>query len=758
MAKIQKIKDNQDVLVYPLTHERAVIDSFGVKLEDKLNNVLVRTYTELTPTAVESKAFEPDGSIIDATTTTLKTFSVTGGNEYAFSWYAAKTYTRYALAWYDANSTYISKESYKGNNSSSVTYTEKIVKAPTGAAYAKMNISNSFVSRAILYSVTTLKQQTIYENTVFKTDIVDSLDSTATDKPLSANRGRILYDALEAGKAVEYEYIEPDQISEDKAILNLNDGIVDSQYHDLYTYVVQEGKDYAFNGYRTTTITTYILYWGDSEGNMISREPYKGVSSEVRTFFHVKATAPAGATRAYINAQHGWEGFHAFYDAKTVTNESIGRETQVLDSFLGVRRCPYAILSTGLFDTSADVRYGHLAIKVQPGERYHIKNSQPGTGDSHTRYAFATSDAYEPGGSVPFVTGYSIAILEKGASITATIPDGCSYLLVNAPLDYPQGSYPIIEKLSDATASRKVIRLLSIGNSYSEDALAYVPFILQNMGVDAEIKIGILMKSSAGLEEHVDCFNNERNAYTFQLYNGGTAWQSFSSKSIQWALDNYQWDIISLQQSSQGAFNWSTYQPWCNQLINLVSEYVGYPIKFIWYQPQARPASTNSGSNWSDATITSHYEATAAASQRVLNETVCEVCVPVGTAIQNARSISTLKALGDYASNANNTSDLGYLTPNDGVHLQEGLPCQIAAYTFILALLDIYGLENYSINGESTRVTSAWESAKNIPHPHGNPIGSTDANCLMAQKCAIMAHKHPFEVTDMTDIVNTNYE
>ena len=754
MAKIQYIQNKSGVKVAPVTHERAVRDSFGETLETKLSELTVKQYTELEATSVENKRFNYDGSIQDSDTNKLLTFSVTGGKYYAFSGHTGASYTLYYLAWYDADGVYISKEPYKGDADVATNYVKKKVKAPAGASFAKMNASNVWVGSAHLYLLETIPAQDIYDETVFKEDVVDGLDSTSTTAPLSANQGRILHNAIEAEKPVEYDFIQPDQISEDKAILNLNDGIVDSNYHDLYTYVVQEGKAYAFNGYRTTSITTYILYWGDSEGNMISREPYKGVSSEVRTFFHIMATAPAGATRAYINAQHGLESYHALYDVKTVTNESIGRETQVLDSFIGVRRCPYAILSTGLFDTGASVQYGHLAIKVQPGERYHIKNSQTGTGNSHTRYAFATSDAYEPGGSVPFVTGYSLTILEKGASITATIPDGCSFLLINAPLDYPIGSYPIVDKISEATASRRVIRLLSIGNSYSEDALAYVPFILQNMGVDAEIKIGILMKSSADLEEHVDCFNNERNAYTFQLYNGGTAWQSFSSKSIQWALDNYQWDIISLQQSSQDAFNWSSYQPWCNKLINLVSEYVGYPIKFIWYQPQARPASTNSGSNWSDATITSHYEATAAASQRVLNETVCEVCVPVGTAIQNARSIATLKALGDYASNANNTSGLGYLTPNDGVHLQEGLPCQIAAYTFILALLDIYGLENYSINGETTRVTSAWESAKNIPHPHGNPIGSTDANCLMAQKCAIMAYKVPYQVTDMNYIVN----
>ena len=38
MAKIQYLKNNEDVIIYPVTHERAVKDSNGVLLETKLNN------------------------------------------------------------------------------------------------------------------------------------------------------------------------------------------------------------------------------------------------------------------------------------------------------------------------------------------------------------------------------------------------------------------------------------------------------------------------------------------------------------------------------------------------------------------------------------------------------------------------------------------------------------------------------------------------------------------------------------------------
>lgn len=296
--------------------------------------------------------------------------------------------------------------------------------------------------------------------------------------------------------------------------------------------------------------------------------------------------------------------------------------------------------------------------------------------------------------------------------------------------------------------SKNKIRILSIGNSYSDDALMYVPFILKNIGVNAEIQIGILMQSGSSLKNHVDNFNNVAANYKFQLFEGGDSWSSINNKTIQYALDNYEWDFVVLQQASGSSFKWSTYQPYLNQLINLVNEYTDYHVKFGWYSTQSRPASSNSGANWDDVTITSHYESIAENSQRVINETACEFIVPVSTAIQNARTITAIKSMGDYAKNVQNTSGLGYLT-SDGVHLQEGLPCQIAAYTFVLSILDIYGFDGYSIIDESTRVTSEWGAGKNILGRHGTPVGSTDNNCRVAQECAIKAIMNPYEITDM---------
>lgn len=347
--------------------------------------------------------------------------------------------------------------------------------------------------------------------------------------------------------------------------------------------------------------------------------------------------------------------------------------------------------------------------------------------------------------------GSEIISHHLGHNTTGIVPVGAVVCVVSMrKTDYPGGhSASVLDRTYN---SAKKIRVLLIGNSATDDALSYVPFIMQNMGVPVEIQIGIAMMSSSTLAMHLSNWENETAAYSFRLYNGGASWQNFSNKTLQWMLDNYTWDVISLQQAQPQEVN--TYQPYLNKLINAISAYAHNAVKFIWYQTHIYSALSNGGAPRGDQTIGEYYADEVTACQNIVGASVCEYVVPVSTAIQNARSIPALKALGDYAQNENNDTGNGWLNYLDGVHLQEGLPCQIAAYAFVLAFLEIFGFEEFSINGESTRVTSEWVSDKNIPSPHGSPIGSTDANCVMAQKCAIMAHKHPFEVTDMNSIVS----
>lgn len=300
------------------------------------------------------------------------------------------------------------------------------------------------------------------------------------------------------------------------------------------------------------------------------------------------------------------------------------------------------------------------------------------------------------------------------------------------------------------SGNNKVIHLLVIGNSYSQDALAYVPFIMNDLGVNVEVHIGILMMSSATVSNHVQNYEKNAAQYVFYYYDGGSRWTSQSSRTIQWAISNFQWDFILTHQSSWTANDWSErYLSELNQFVNLIRSSADYPVRFGWMLSPSRPAKTNGGANWNDETILSHFNYTAHDAQLVLSETDFDLVIPVGTAIQNARTIPTLKALGDYSDNENNASGLGYLCAYDGVHLQEGLPCQIAAYTFIVSILKLLGLDSRSIYEDDTRITSKWASGKSIPGPHGSVLLSTKQEREFAKYCAVAANDYPFEITNI---------
>jgi len=293
----------------------------------------------------------------------------------------------------------------------------------------------------------------------------------------------------------------------------------------------------------------------------------------------------------------------------------------------------------------------------------------------------------------------------------------------------------------NTAAERRKVRILVVGNSYSQDAFDYVPFILPGLAeLDAEI--GILYHSGANLQQHYNWFVNDDAEYTFYWGDGKAAWKTIGTRSLRDALDYQHWDMIVLQQQGRYAPDYSTYQPHLNNLITEIHGVLEYPVKFVWYAVQSSPGYNSGGGfvPYTDEEIMQNYEDNCAASQRVLDETLCEAVIPVASAVQNARTTS-LDNVGDY----------GKLT-YEGVHLQEGLPCQLAAYAVCLEILALCGYSDRSIFGDPTRATSDWLSGKSMPGPNGSSTGVTDENCRLAQMSAIMAHKHPFELTDISQL------
>ena len=319
--------------------------------------------------------------------------------------------------------------------------------------------------------------------------------------------------------------------------------------------------------------------------------------------------------------------------------------------------------------------------------------------------------------------------------------DGYSYVL-QAIWDTRTTTTTGNTEIYDVTAERLQrvgrIRLLSIGNSYARDALSYLPFILEQFGI--HVTIGILYKGGCTLAQHYNLISSGGNYEAFDYYDSDAGvWATETSKNADYALGLQKWDAIMMQQQSDASRDYSTYQPYLNQIINLLFGKLTYPVRLWWLLTPAYPTgSTRLGEDTSDEM----FAKICTAVQSVMSETAIESFIPCGTATQNARHTS-LSSLGDF----------GGLT-YDGTHLQEGVPCLVEAYTAALAVLSALGLAKNGIAGDQLRPTDAWITSKAIPQPHGNVVGVTDENCRIAQLCAIMAVKFPLAITDLTAIIN----
>ena len=112
------------------------------------------------------------------------------------------------------------------------------------------------------------------------------------------------------------------------------------------------------------------------------------------------------------------------------------------------------------------------------------------------------------------------------------------------------------------------MNVLSIGNSFSEDAQRYLNKIAR-----ADSKNGVftcnLMIGGCPLSTHYRNMKSEEEAYHLQV-NGMMV---CAKTSLKRALLSMNWDVITLQQVSRLSFNYDSYQPYLNALVAYVKKY-----------------------------------------------------------------------------------------------------------------------------------------------------------------------------------------
>lgn len=113
------------------------------------------------------------------------------------------------------------------------------------------------------------------------------------------------------------------------------------------------------------------------------------------------------------------------------------------------------------------------------------------------------------------------------------------------------------------------MKILSIGNSFSEDAHVYLHALAEQRGIDLKtVNIAI---GGCSLQMHWENIENEKSSYLHNV-NGGEKWDE-QLVSVEQALKSDKFDVVTLQQVSGYSGIYESYQPYLNDIISYVRSF-----------------------------------------------------------------------------------------------------------------------------------------------------------------------------------------
>ncbi len=320
----------------------------------------------------------------------------------------------------------------------------------------------------------------------------------------------------------------------------------------------------------------------------------------------------------------------------------------------------------------------------------------------------------------------SVGFVEKDLTVTFVFAEGENTIAMPA-FYLKQGTIKSvnyeIDNVQDITGKRS-LSILFVGNSLTQDGIAYLPFMLKNYYPEVDFKIYMWYMGGYNLEQQYSNFTSSGVADIFSVAENSESWTNYNkSKTMASVLSDYKFDIVCVQEY----FNYKTSYTNCNDW-NKCRDFIlknykgGNDLKFI---SLLHAPLRKSGYNVHEV-----YERTKEGNALILQTTVSEDLIPFGIAVYKALE-TDLNTLGD----------LGQLTP-DGTHTQEGLPCLLQTYVALEWIFDRFDMAK-TVLGHPMRMNTGFYNSIRVP---GANLGSgvvqgSDAQYKLAQEIAIEAYK-----------------
>lgn len=189
-----------------------------------------------------------------------------------------------------------------------------------------------------------------------------------------------------------------------------------------------------------------------------------------------------------------------------------------------------------------------------------------------------------------------------------------------------------------AGASARTLRVLTVGNSFSRDAVEQYFHEIAAAEGDTAI-VGSLFIGGCPISRHVDNLRSNAKSYDYRYIGADGKRIERSKASIADALADDKWDIISVQQASPLSGKYDTYAESLPELLNYLRKNGPKKAIIVLHQTWAyQQGSTHSGfKNYGNDQLMM-YRAIVDANKRAAKLGKIKTIIPAGTAVQNART------------------------------------------------------------------------------------------------------------------------
>ncbi len=252
------------------------------------------------------------------------------------------------------------------------------------------------------------------------------------------------------------------------------------------------------------------------------------------------------------------------------------------------------------------------------------------------------------------------------------------------------GTFPVSADTIDDIRNRP-LRILAIGNSFSEDATRWIYDIAKSAGIN-QVVVGNLYIGGCSLNTHWYNASNNIAAYEYQKNTDGT-WVKQSGKTMLEGLQDEYWDVITLQQASPNSGEASTYNSDLDNLITYINERKqNVNAKLAWHMTWAYQQDSTHGDfpRYNSDQMTMYNAIVNAVQTKIVPNSAFSYVIPVGTAIQNMRS-----------------SYIGDTLTRDGYHMSLNLGRYIAGLTWLTQITGM-PLDNVTFNPDSTEIPAKY--------------------------------------------------